>query len=107
MHPKPLNPLCHTLSVIDGVQMLSGTQAATSGGGWIRLFAVCSAVVTYFSLRLLQPEERQERERLGPDNEMFQLDVLFANPRPLSYCCNCCQDFQYNAPCMHIFNKKL
>ncbi len=75
--PKPLNLPCHTLSVIDRVQMLSGMHAARSGGGWITLFALCSALVTYFSQPLLQLEEEQEREResdRAPDNFMFQVD---------------------------------
>lgn len=64
---KLLNLQCHTLSVIDRVQMLSGTHAARSGGGWITLFARCSALVTYFSLLLLQLQEEPEggRVRLG------------------------------------------
>lgn len=53
--------------------MLSGTHAARSGGGWITLFALCRALVTYCPLRLVQLEEEQDR---APDNSTFQVDLL-------------------------------
>lgn len=63
--------------------MLSGPHAARSGGGWITLFALCSALVTYFSLRLLHLEEEQEREGesdRAPDN------YVSSRPRQLTIC---------------------
>lgn len=73
------NPwICHAtpcLSLIE-YRCYQGTHAARSGGGWITLFALRGALVTYFSLKLLQLEEEQDREGESdgaPDNAMFQI----------------------------------
>lgn len=87
--PKPLTVPRHTLSVIDRVEMLSGTHAARSGGGWITLLAGH----LLFSVSVTARRRAAEGGRVRPGSRCLhvssgpgQLHGHWLSLVPCSYC---------------------